>query len=522
LIHFYKRLFRHYKMAAHVKAVESRAARGKVRFAAHEKVLAYEPDPNKAKVIYEAKILEIQTNPDDKGRKQNEYLIHFQGWNSSWDRYVLEDLLLKDTDENRVLQQQLLVEAKELHEKLSKKKKMERRLSENKIRNSVDSVEESVIRERSVDGSLVEDPDDGEIQFTRFKVEVDDTVSEADTDTMTEPASSPNKLNLVEEVQIKFDPAKIDEPEDYCMEVIPLSLSEGIKRKLEQDHLVINSKNQLVRLPAQPNIVTLLEMFVRNYAIKRLAALEKQILKSPYSQYRMTPEKEAEKYEEASNDINICKEVAEGVRIIMDFQLGNILLYPSEEEQFAKSTQLRPHMENIERQVVGAELPEPPPVPTSQGGSKRTSTSSRKHANSESQGEAEGVKKRKSGKDDAALIPGSVGSASSGTATPTHSLPTPGSAAQHSSYPQSSKSHVILGQVYSWKLVPETLYFDYPVPTSLIYGGVHLARLLVKLPEILAKMRFSTKSCRNIIKYLEYLVEFMTNQQDIFTESNYM
>jgi len=511
-------------MAVNVKSAEIRSARGKLRFLAHEKVLAYEPDPNKAKVIYEAKILEVQTNLDEKGRKQNEYLIHFQGWNSSWDRYVLEDLLLKDTEENRVLQQQLLVEAKELHEKLSKKKKMERRLSENKIRNSVDSLElEGSIRERSVDGSLVEDPDDGEIQFTRFKVEVDDTVSEADTDTMTEPASSPNKLNLVEELhQVKFDPSKMDEPEDYCMEVIPLPLSEGIKRKLEQDHLVINSKNKLVKLPAQPNIVTLLEMFVRNYAIKRLAALEKQLLKSPYSQYRMTPEKEAEKYEEATNDINICKEVAEGVRIIMDFQLGNILLYPNEEEQFAKSIQLRPHMENIERQVVGAELPEPPPIPASQGGSKRTSTSSRKHGHSESQGDGEtGGKKRKSGKDEATLIPGSVGSASSGTATPTLSLPTPGST-QHSAYPQSGKSHAILGQVYSWKLVPETLYFDYPVPASLVYGGVHLARLLVKLPEILAKMRFSTKSCRNIIKYLEYLVEFMTSQQDIFTESNYI
>jgi len=511
-------------MAATVKTADLlRPARGKLRFMAHERVLAYEPDPNKAKVIYEAKILEVQTNFDDKGRKQNEYLIHFQGWNSSWDRYVLEDLLLKDTEENRNLQQELLLEAKDLHDKLTKKKKMERRLSENKIRSSVDSLEGSV-RERSVDGSLVEDPDDGEIQFTRFKVEADDTVSEADTDTMTEPASSPSKLNLVEELQqqVKIEPAKLDEPEDYCMEVIPLPLSEGIKRKLEQDHLVVNSKNKLVKLPAQPNIVTLLEMFVRNYAIQRLAQLEKQLGKSPYSQYRMTAEKEAEKYEEAANNINICKEVAEGVRIILDFQLGNILLYPSEEEQFAKSIQLRPHMENIERQVVGAELPEPPPA---QAGGQRSSASSRKHASSESQAEPmEGGKKRSRvsvGKEDV-LVPGSVGSTSSGTATPTMSLPTPGSGHSHSSYPQTSKSHAILGQVYSWKLVPETLYFSYPVPASLVYGGVHLARLLVKLPEILAKMRFSTKSCRNIIKYLEYLVEFLTNQQDIFTESNYI
>ena len=437
-------------------------------------------------------------------------------------RYVLEDMLLKDTEENRVLQSELFEEANELQKKLNKKKKMERRMSE-KIRNSVDSVDmDGSVRERSVDGSLVEDPDDGEIQFTRFKVEVDDTVSEADTDTMTEPASSPNKLNLVEELQqVRIEPIKLEEPEDFCIEVIPLPLSEGIKRKLEQDHLMINSKNKLVRLPAQPNIVTLLEMFVRNYAIQRLAQLEKQLGKSPYSQYRITAEKEAEKYEEAANNINICKEVAEGVRIIMDFQLGNILLYPSEEDQFAQSIQLRPHMENIERQVVQAELPEPS---STQPGIKRTSTSSRKHAVSESQAEvAEGGKKRNRlsvGKEEG-LVPGSVGSASSGTATPTMQLPTPGGSS-HSSYPQTSKSHAILGQIYSWKLVPETLYFDYPVPASLVYGGVHLTRLLVKLPEILAKMRFSTKSCRNIIKYLEYLVEFLTNQQDIFSEGNYV
>lgn len=36
-----------------------------------------------------------------------EYLIHFQGWNSSWDRCVGEDFVLKDTDENRQLQRSL-------------------------------------------------------------------------------------------------------------------------------------------------------------------------------------------------------------------------------------------------------------------------------------------------------------------------------------------------------------------------------------------------------------------------------
>lgn len=77
-------------------------------------------------------------NKDQRGRKAVEYLIHFQvqiikvylisiffvvficcisgiflhfflmkGWNSSWDRCVSEDYVLKDTDENRQLQRDL-------------------------------------------------------------------------------------------------------------------------------------------------------------------------------------------------------------------------------------------------------------------------------------------------------------------------------------------------------------------------------------------------------------------------------
>lgn len=49
---------------------------------------------------------------DERGRKTVEYLIHFQGWNSSWDRLVSEDFVLKDTDENRQLQKDLAAKAR--------------------------------------------------------------------------------------------------------------------------------------------------------------------------------------------------------------------------------------------------------------------------------------------------------------------------------------------------------------------------------------------------------------------------
>ena len=418
---------------------------------------------------------------------------------------MLEDLLLKDNEENRKQQRDLDAEAVNIQNKPSKKKKSEssRRLSD-KNRLSGDGSEEG-----SVEPSLIEDPEDSEIQFncTRDKISED-----RDTDSLTEPSDSPNKLNFLDELQMmKNEPVDIDEPEDVCTEILPLNLPDSLKKSLEHDYTMVNSRRRLVKLPAQPNIVILLENFVRHFAVQKLGQLEKQLSKSMYSQFtKINSEKEAEKYEEALNQINICKEVAEGVRIIVDFQLGNILLYRREENQYSKSSQITPLQENIQSRGSISETP------------------GRRHGASESESVeagASGVSGRKRTRLSSnvkeelnnGLVAGSVGSTSSGTMTPT--LPGAGLTTGH--YPQSSKSHIILEQLWSWKLVPDTLYLETPVPASLVYGGVHLARLLVKIPEILSKMRFSSKNAKRITKYLEYLTDFISNQQDIFSDNNY-
>lgn len=56
-------------------------------------------------------MLDIIESKDNKNRRRLEYLIHFQGWSSSWDRRVTEDFLLKDTEENRNLQKELAEKA---------------------------------------------------------------------------------------------------------------------------------------------------------------------------------------------------------------------------------------------------------------------------------------------------------------------------------------------------------------------------------------------------------------------------
>ena len=61
-----------------------------------ERVLCFEPDPTKVRVIYDAKILQISITPDEKKSKTSpEFLVHFQGWNASWDRFVPQSYLLK-------------------------------------------------------------------------------------------------------------------------------------------------------------------------------------------------------------------------------------------------------------------------------------------------------------------------------------------------------------------------------------------------------------------------------------------
>ena len=39
------------------------------------------------KILYDAKILEVQNAVGPTGKRRTEFLVHFQGWNSSWDRW---------------------------------------------------------------------------------------------------------------------------------------------------------------------------------------------------------------------------------------------------------------------------------------------------------------------------------------------------------------------------------------------------------------------------------------------------
>jgi len=527
-----------------------------MKFGEGERVLCYEPDPNKVKLIHDAKVLEVDNEGlDTRGRRVDQYLVHFQGWNSTWDRWVQEDLLLKESAANRHLQKELY-EQMDLNFSSGKNKKKKRRLSEiekkssleskNKMRVSVDSmdrVRDSMDSEESHTNPL--DPDDQEIQFSRWgKNDDDDTM---DTDTETEPATSPKT--------VPGEEGFMDEGKDGLNRdtpvLVPLNLTMNsvLKKRLTEDWKRVTVDNKLVKLPAQPNAVSVLEGFVRNYAIQRLSTHEK---KSGRSKYAQQATQDKENLEHALQNINVCKEVAEGLRILLDFQLGNLLLYPNEAEQYTNSQALHPHMENIERLVGGMPdipvqaihkmraLSSPATGSKGKGGNGKNVPADKVKIEIHAEEASNTQKKRTSLRNSLGAIPkngdsqdtgsiclssqgatpgmamSSVGSTSSGTATPTSlSLSSPGH------YPQSAKALDILRQLQQWKMVPEKLYFEEPSPSSLIYGGIHLTRLIVKLPEILIKMKLSGSMSKNIVKYIECLMDYLAAQQDLFTDNSY-
>ncbi|XP_031338068.1 male-specific lethal 3 homolog [Photinus pyralis] len=195
----------------------------KLKFYEGERVLCYEPDPTKAKVLYDSKVLDVVITKDSRGRKNVEYLIHFQGWNSSWDRCVREEYVLKDTPENRQLQKDL-AEKSQLHIGAYLYRKERKKL----IRKSNEPIAHS-----SEDGSV----------------------------------GSPTQLDTDESSHSSEEDSSLED------DMFPIELSQDLKEILENDYENINNQNKLMKLPAEPNVVTILEMYWKHYATSLLCGL---------------------------------------------------------------------------------------------------------------------------------------------------------------------------------------------------------------------------------------------------------
>ena len=211
-------------------------------------LLTHAADPSKARVLYDSKILECRANSKNK---KAEYLVHFYGWNSSWDRCVPEENILKDTAEHRLLQKQLAEEAAQgIRWKRVKLNKIPAIIREAaRLSSSQDGHSSASDSEEHPSSS----PPEADDLFERHK-------SRSPTNSLSSQAktfsqSSQDSCRLGPEIATTTLPAAAAEPLPW------IPLPDNFRALLDADHQAVLSKKTRPRLPMQPAIEDILRDF---------------------------------------------------------------------------------------------------------------------------------------------------------------------------------------------------------------------------------------------------------------------
>uniref|UniRef100_A0A8C0WZK7 MRG domain-containing protein n=1 Tax=Castor canadensis TaxID=51338 RepID=A0A8C0WZK7_CASCN len=409
----------------------------------------------------------------------------------SWDRWAAEDHVLRDTDENRRLQRKLARKAVARLRSTGRKKKRCRLPG-------VDSVLKSL---------PVEEKDEND-------------------ENCKNNSGRENRKELAAYKKGNEERAiTIDIPE------------------------VLKKQKRLVKLPCQTNIITILESYVKHFAINAAFSASER----PRHHHAMMHAHMNVHY----IHVDLCKEMVDGLRITFDYTLPLVLLYPYEQAQYKKVTSSKfflPIKESATNTNRSQEelSPSPPllnpstPQSTeSQPTSGEPATPKRRKAEPEalqslrrstrhstncdrlSESSASPQPKRRQ-QDTSASMPKLFLHLEK--KTPVHSR----SSSPIPLTPSKEGTAVFAGfegrrtneinEVLSWKLVPDNYPpGDQPPPPSFIYGAQHLLRLFVKLPEILGKMSFSEKNLKALLKHFDLFLRFLAEyHDDFFPESAYV
>lgn len=520
-----------------------------------ERVLCFEPDPTKAKVLYDAKVLDVLTGTDDHGRRVPKYLIHFNGWNRSWDRWAAEDHVLSDTEENRKLQRKL---ARKALGRMKKKAWAKRRRRQSGSKSSLKTLPKE------------EDSDDACLISSSDSTDADDSDPESSNSGDSAFSEDINKMRVEPDINVKR------ECEEKAIHV-DISIPDILKKKLEDDCFYINKRKKLVMVPCQTNVVHILESYVKHFAINKAFMANERYRRQQSTNQNNVPQPVSP---EKSEDL--CKEMVDGLRITFDFTLPMILLYPCEQAQFKKVSSSRLFLainenspsssSNVQRERSPSPPVHNPPTPQSTDSqpalsdvSTATPTTAtnptpkrRRHPdmdciNFQNQSLRRSTRNTSGGDRPAEGSSGGGGSATaspqlkrrivdspaqpkfflnlerktpvhSGSSSPLPLTPNKERCGPFYGLGLESRRNNELNEVLSWKLTPDNYPMnDQPPPPSYLYGSQHLLRLFVKLPDILGKMQIPERNLRALIKHLEQFLRFLAEfHEDFFPESAYV
>lgn len=406
----------------------------KLKFSEGERVLCYEPDPTKAKVLYDSKVLDVVITKDQRGKRVVEYLIHFQGWNSSWDRCVGEEFVLKDTAENRQLQKDL-AEKSQLHLGAYLYRKERKKHNRKTIAERLEAVSEDCCSDSP-----------------RMDSEGFQETSSSDDDSSIE--------------------------DDY----ISIELTPNLKQILEQDYYLINSNRKLHKLPAEPNIINILELFMRYYYDYVCNENDKSL-----GRLRSNGKSRALDYTEIEKKMALCREVVDGIRLYFDSTFSSLLLYNLEHDQNPLST----FVSSVKQEDL-----------------KNNHNSKENNFN---EVENHGRLTRKRVLRSNANLDNSNG----------HYYAENNDNNQYcdSNHIHKNKLNTLFN--LSFSVLPAQAYSQHPPSPSMVYGATHLLRLFVKFPDLLSASTISPLNFKKVLKHLDIFIRFMSEYTEWYGEKHY-
>lgn len=524
-----------------------------------EIVLCFEPDPTKARVLYEAKVLDQRVMKDPSGKKKPSYYVHFQGWNSSWDREVADSFVLRDTSENRDLMKKLSDTAKKYCRKNSQRR--------NKI---------NTILHQAFGGAP---PDFGSISASE------------DSDEENEHGKRTGKGKSYQDKK------------KQKTSLIEYEIPDSLKLQIDDDYILINKRNMLTQVPAKPCVVDVLESFMKTFCVNYLCdpsgGREKTRTGSSKHTLKCPPDK----------CVSLCKEFVDSLRVIFDFTCPMILLYAAEQQQYEAaisdikpidhtkkdedstsqnavkkedkvpaSHQSKTKVDKMSKQqdcnlssVSQSPTSSPPPSPTrritrlaameshsdSTPLTTQTSTSSLGSPRSDLRsprlsGSSSSVQSHVQRTDKVSELqtepiipiarrtrlksqfdveipekPTVKPEVESDHNSETPTLPqqqeeptTNGVEAANSGVGSESMTmgssrgrEDAMDRILGWSLLPTDVRLQNPITPSQIYGPVHLIRMFVKLPDLLKKMNMKEVQIQIIIKFVHHCLQYLVDHQ---------
>ncbi|MGH0157236.1 UNVERIFIED_CONTAM: hypothetical protein FKN15_033640 [Acipenser sinensis] len=306
---------------------------------------------------------------------------------------------------------------------------------------------------------------------------------DSDEDDSDDDESLKSEESDLEETAEMKEEQDVHPKKDMEDKAISIEIPEVLKKQLEDDCYYINKRKKLVKLPSQMNIVNILESYVKHFAINAaFSANERCRHHLTTLQMNLNPH-----YVPPEKNVELCKEMVDGLRITFDFTLPMILLYPYEHAQFKKVTSSKfflPIKDNSASSSRSLEelSPSPPPLHPS----TPQSTDSQPTVS-----EVSTPKRKKAEPEALQSLRRSTRHASGGDRL-----------SESSASPQPKRRHA-----------------ETPAPLPKLF--LHLDK--IKLPEILGKMHIPDKNLKALVKHLELFLRFLAEfHEDFFPESAYV